>query len=183
VAAAGDSVAAEEWVEKFDSAFARIAGRFARVEPRRRARAFLLGLLSDVGTRSCWQLAEQAGDRTPHRMQRLLGEAVWDADKVRDDVRQVDELGDPGAVLILDDTGDLKAGTRTIGVQRQYTGTAGRIENAQVAVYPLVYRDLLPDRERNGRPRRTPGPRVELLVPLHDAGPARPRRAHRDRRP
>jgi SRSO17 transposase len=101
---------------------------------------FLLGLLSDADTRSYWQLAEQAGDRTPHRMQRLLGEAVWDADAVRDDVRQyvVDELGDPGAVLILDDTGDLKAGTRTIGVQRQYTGTAGRIENAQVAVF-LAY--------------------------------------------
>jgi SRSO17 transposase len=139
-AAAGDSVDAESWLEEFDSAFACIAGRFGRVEPRRLARAFLLGLLSDVDTRSCWQLAEQAGDRTPHRMQRLLWEAVWDADKVRDDVRQyvVDELGDPGAVLILDDTGDLKAGTHTIGVQRQYTGTAGRIENAQVAVF-LAY--------------------------------------------
>jgi SRSO17 transposase len=140
VAAAGDSVNADGWLDEFDSAFARIAGRFGRVEPRRRARAFLLGLLSDVGTRSCWQLAEQAGDRSPHRMQALLGEAVWDADMVRDDVRQyvVDELGNPGAVLILDDTGDLKAGTHTIGVQRQYTGTAGRIENAQVAVF-LAY--------------------------------------------
>jgi SRSO17 transposase len=140
VAAAGDSVDAESWVEEFDSAFARIAGRFRRVEPRWRARLFLLGLMSDVDTCSCWQLAEQAGDRTPHRMQRLLGEAVWDADKVRDDVRSyvVDELGDPAAVLILDDTGDLKSGTHTIGVQRQYTGTAGRIENAQVAVF-LAY--------------------------------------------
>jgi SRSO17 transposase len=140
VAAVGESVAVGDWLEEFEAGFARIAGRFARVEPRRRARAFLLGLLSDVDTRSCWQLAEQAGDRTPHRMQRLLGEAVWDADKVRDDVRQyvVDELGDPGAVLILDDTGDLKAGNHTVGVQRQYTGTAGRIENAQVAVF-LAY--------------------------------------------
>ncbi len=127
-------------MEEFDSAFARIAGRFRRVEPRRQARAFLWALLSDVDSRSCWQLAEQAGDRTPHRMQRLLGEAVWDADAARDDVRRyvVDELGDPGAVLILDDTGDLKAGRHTIGVQRQYTGTAGRIENAQVAVF-LAY--------------------------------------------
>ena len=93
-----------------------------------------------MDNRSCWQLAEQAGDSSPHRMQRLLGEAVWDADVVRDDVRQyvVDQLGDPGAVLILDDTGDLKAGSHTVGVQRQYTGTAGRIENAQVAVY-LAY--------------------------------------------
>src|ERR671938_234452 len=89
-----------DWQAEFDSGFARIAGRFGRVEPRRQARAYLLGLLSDVDTRSCWQLAEQAGDRSPHRMQRLLGEAVWVADAVRDDVRQyvVDKLGDPGAV-------------------------------------------------------------------------------------
>jgi SRSO17 transposase len=139
-AAASDSVAAEDWVEWFEVGFAYIAGRFGRVEPRRQARAFLLGLLSDVDTRSCWQLAERAGDRTPHRMQRLLGEAVWDADAVRDDVRRyvVDELGDPGAVLTPDNTGDLKAGVHTVGVQRQYTGTAGRIENSQVAVF-LAY--------------------------------------------
>ena len=70
-------------------------------------------------------------------MQRLLGEAVWDADGVRDDVRGyvVDALGDPGGVLVVDETGDLKKGDHTVGVQRQYTGTAGRIENAQVAVY------------------------------------------------
>ena len=138
--AAGDSVDAEGWLAEFDSAFARIAGRFGRVEPRRQARAFLLGLLSDVDTRSCWQLAEQAGDASPHRMQRLLGEAVWDADAVRDDVcgYVVDELGDPAAVLILDDTGDLKKGVHSVGTQRQYTGTAGRIENAQVAVF-LAY--------------------------------------------
>jgi SRSO17 transposase len=125
---------------EFDTGFAAVAGRFGRVEPRRQARAFLLGLLSDVNTRSCWQLAEQAGDASPHAMQRLLGEAVWDADAVRDDVRGyvVDKLGEPGAVLILDDTGDLKKGVHTIGTQRQYTGTAGRIENAQVAVY-LAY--------------------------------------------
>ena len=99
MAAACDSVDAEGWWAEFDSGFARIAGRFRRVEPRRQARAFLLGLMSDVDTRTCWQLAEQAGDATPHRMQRLLGEAMWDADKVRDDVRQyvLDELGDPDA--------------------------------------------------------------------------------------
>jgi SRSO17 transposase len=138
--AAGDSVDAEGWLAEFDSAFARIAGRFGRVEPRRQARAFLLGLLSDVDTRTCWQLAEQSGDATPHRMQRLLGEAVWDADAVRDDVRGyvIDQLGDPGAVLIIDDTGDLKKGTHSVGVQRHYTGTAGRIENAQIAVF-LAY--------------------------------------------
>jgi SRSO17 transposase len=97
---AGDSVDADAWLEEFDRAFARIAGRFGRVEPRRRARTLLLALLSDVDTRSRWQLAEQTGDATPHGMQRLLGKAVWDADAVRDDVRGyvVDELR-PGAVL------------------------------------------------------------------------------------
>ena len=139
-AAAGDSVAAERWSAEFDAGFAAIAGRFGRVEPRRAARGYLLGLLSDVERRTCWQLAEQAGDVSPHRMQRLLGEAVWDADAVRDDVRGyvVDRLGDAGGVLIVDDTGDLKKGTHTVGVQRQYTGTAGRIENSQVAVF-LAY--------------------------------------------
>jgi SRSO17 transposase len=121
----------------FDTGFARIAGRFGRVEPRRQARAYLLGLFADVETRSCWQLAEHAGDQSPHRMQRLLGEAVWDADAVRDDVRGyvADELGDPDGVLIIDDTGDLKKGVHSVGVQRQYTGTAGRVENAQVGVF------------------------------------------------
>lgn len=140
MAAAGDSVDAERWLAEFDTGFAAIAGRFGRVEPRRQARAFLLGLLSDVDTRSCWQLAERAGDASPHAMQRLLGEAVWDAAAVRDDVRGyvVDALADPAGVLILDDTGDLKKGEFTVGTQRHYTGTAGRIENAQVAVY-LAY--------------------------------------------
>jgi SRSO17 transposase len=138
--AVGASVDVDVWQEHFDTAFARIAGRFGRVEPRRQARSFLLGLLSDVDTRSCWQLAEQAGDASPHGMQRLLGEAVWDADKVRDDLGAyvADELGEPGGVLILDDTGDLKKGAHSVGVQRQYTGTAGRVENAQVAVF-LAY--------------------------------------------
>jgi SRSO17 transposase len=100
----------------------------------------LLGLLSDVDIRSCWQLAERAGDRSPHGMQRLLADAVWDADAVRDDLRGyvADELGEPDGVLILDDTGDLKRGAHTVGVQRQYTGTAGKIENAQVSVF-LAY--------------------------------------------
>jgi hypothetical protein len=86
-AAAGYSVAAEQWLAEFDTGFAAVAGRFGRVEPRPAAGAFLLGLLSDVDTRSCWQVAEQAGDASPHGMQRLLGEAVWDANQVRDDLR------------------------------------------------------------------------------------------------
>jgi SRSO17 transposase len=118
----------------------RVAGRFGRVEPRRRARAFVLGLLAELPRKNCWTIAEHAGDASPDGMQHLLSRAVWDHDKVRDDVRAyvVEHLGDPGAVLVVDETGDLKKGTTTVGVQRQYTGTAGRIENAQVAVY-LVY--------------------------------------------
>jgi SRSO17 transposase len=134
------AVSVDEWQEHFDAAFARIAGRFKRVEPRLAARDYLLGVLSDVDTRSGWQLAEQAGHRSPHRMQSLLAQAVWDEDAVRDDLRDfvVDTLGDPQGVLVADDSGDLKSGTCSVGVQRQYTGTAGRIENAQVATY-LAY--------------------------------------------
>ena len=118
----------------------RVAGRFARVEPRRRARWLVLGLLSDLPRKNCWTIAEYAGDATPDGVQHLLGRAKWDADAVRDDIRGyvVEHLGDTEAVLVVDETGDLKKGTATVGVQRQYTGTAGRIENSQVAVY-LVY--------------------------------------------
>ena len=119
--AVGASVDVDGCREHFDMAFSRIAGRFGRVEPRRQARSFLLGVLSDVDSRSCWQLAEHAGDSSPHAMQRLLSEAVWDADQVRDDLRRyvADELGEPDGVLVLDDTGDLKKGTASVGVQRQ----------------------------------------------------------------
>ncbi|MFG3423295.1 IS701 family transposase [Micromonospora sp. NPDC048063] len=113
------------------------AGRFGRVEPRRAAGEFVTALLSDLEVKTCWQLAEQAGHVRPDAMQRLLYRAVWDADAVRDDLRQliVDRFGGPDAVLVVDETGDLKKGTHTVGVQRQYTGTAGRIENSQVGVF------------------------------------------------
>jgi SRSO17 transposase len=118
----------------------RVARRFGRVEPRQRARAFVRGLLADLPRKNCWTIAEHAGDASPDGMQHLLGRAVWDHDGVRDDVRAylVEHLGEDEAVLVIDETGDLKKGSRSVGVQRQYTGTAGRVENAQVAVY-LVY--------------------------------------------
>jgi SRSO17 transposase len=123
-----------------DELMGRVGGRFARVEPRRRARAFVLGLLADLPRKNCWSIAEHAGDATPDGMQHLLAGARWDADGVRDDLRDyvVEHLGDAGAVLVVDETGDLKKGASTAGVQRQYSGTAGRIENCQVAVY-LTY--------------------------------------------
>jgi len=117
-----------------------MAGRFARVETGRRARGFLLGLLADLPRKNCWTIAEHAGDRDPHGMQHLLARASWDTDGARDDLRDyvITYLGDADSVLVVDETGDLKKGVCTVGVQRQYTGTAGRIENAQVAVY-LTY--------------------------------------------
>ncbi|WP_458078939.1 IS701 family transposase [Streptomyces sp. EMB26] len=119
---------------------ARIAGQFRRVEPRATARAYLLGLLSGIERKNCWRLAEQAGHARPGPMQRLLRSARWDADSVRDEVRAyaVDHLGGDGGVLIVDETGFMKKGRALAGVQRQYTGTAGRIENSQVGVF-LAY--------------------------------------------
>jgi SRSO17 transposase len=110
------------------------------VEPRRRALGYLRGLLSQVERKNSWWLAEQAGEPTPDGMQRLLNGAGWDADGVRDDLRDyvVEHLGDPDAVLVLDETGFVKKGDRSAGVQRQYTGTAGKHENCQVAVF-LAY--------------------------------------------
>ena len=140
VNAGGHGVDPAGWQDKFDEVMARIAGRFARVEPRRRARAFVLGLLSDLPRKNCWTIAEHAGDTTPDGMQHLLRGAVWDTEAVRDDIRQMacEHLGAVEAMLVVDETGDLKHGDRTVGTQRQYTGTAGRIENAQVGVF-LTY--------------------------------------------
>ncbi|WP_430541581.1 IS701 family transposase [Streptomyces malaysiensis] len=124
----------------FDQAMARIAGHFGRVEPRASARSYLLGLLSRAERKNCWQLAEQAGLARPGPMQRLLRYARWDADAVRDDIRAyaVEHLGADDGVLIVDETGFVKKGRASAGVQRQYTGTAGHIENSQVGVF-LAY--------------------------------------------
>ena len=135
--AAGHSVSPDRWLGTFDELMLRVGWRFRRVESRRRARAFVLGLLAELPRKNCWTIAEHAGDATPDGMQHLLARARWDAGGVRDDLRGyvTEQLGDPDAVLVVDETGDLKKGVETAGVQRQYTGTAGRIENAQVAVY------------------------------------------------
>lgn len=128
------------WATGLEAMHARIAGRFFRPEPRRRALAYLKGLLSPIERKNGWQLAEYAGDSTPDGMQRLLATYDWDADLVRDDLREyeVEHLGDPQAVLVLDETGFLKKGTKSAGVKRQYSGTAGRIENCQIGVF-LAY--------------------------------------------
>jgi SRSO17 transposase len=125
---------------EFDALVARIAPRFAREEVRERAQCYLGGLLAPVQRRNGWQLAEHLGELTPDGVQRLLNQARWDAEQVRDDLQRyvVEQLGDPRAVLVMDETGFLKKGEQSVGVQRQYSGTAGRIENCQIGVF-LAY--------------------------------------------
>ena len=127
-----DLIAAE-----LDQVHERIAGRFARAEPRARVREHVSGLAAGLERKNGWTLAEWTGEVSPDGMQRLLRRADWDVDGVRDDIRGyvVEQLGDPDGVLIADDTGFLKKGTRSAGVQRQYSGTAGRTENCQVGVF------------------------------------------------
>jgi SRSO17 transposase len=128
------------WAAGLEAVHARIAGRFVRAEPRRRVLAYLRGLVGNVGRKNGWQLAEHAGEATPDGMQRLLATADWDPDLVRDDLRGyvVEHLGDPAAVLVVDETGFLKKGTTSVGVQRQYSGTAGKVDNCQLGVF-LAY--------------------------------------------
>jgi len=128
------------WRAGFDEMFALIAGRFAQAQSRQRARLYLLGLLSGAERKNSWTIAEQAGDLSPDGMQRLLNFYAWDADTVRDDLRgyALEHLTDPGGVFVADETGFLKKGTKSAGVQRQYSGTAGRIENCQLGVF-LTY--------------------------------------------
>jgi SRSO17 transposase len=137
---AADIEEVQGWAAGLDALHVRIAGRFARAEPRRRALAYLRGLLGNVSRKNGWQLAEHAGEATPDGMQRLLSTADWDPDRVRDDLRGyvVERLGDVGAVLVVDETGFLKKGTTSVGVQRQYSGTAGKVDNCQLGVF-LAY--------------------------------------------
>jgi SRSO17 transposase len=158
---------AATWAAELERLRACIAPRFGRVEPRRRVLAYLRGLLAPIERKNGWQLAETAGDATPDGMQDFLSRMRWDADQVRDDLRAyvVEHLGDPGAVLVLDETGFVKKGAHSVGVQRQYSGTAGRIENCQIGVFlayasgkghALIDRALyLPERWAGNAPRRT----------------------------
>ena len=150
--AAGPSVDPGRWLGVLDELLTRTGSRFRRVEPRRRARAFVLGLLAELPRKNCWTIAEHAGDPSPDGMQHLLARAKWDADGVRDDTRAyvIEHLGDPGAVMVIDETGDIKKGTATAGVQRP------------------VHRHRRADRERPGR-------RLPRLRRAARARPHRPR--------
>src|SRR5689334_12117617 len=131
---------AESWARGLEELAQRIAPRFGRAEPRRRALAYLRGLLAPLERKNGWQLAEAAGDATPDGVQDFLSRMRWDADAVRDDLRAyvVKHFAARDGVFVLDETGFVKKGTKSVGVQRQYSGTAGRIENCQVGVF-LAY--------------------------------------------
>ena len=125
------------WEEELTLLHERIGGRFGRVEPRGRALGYLRGLLSPVERKNGWQLSEWLGESRPDGVQRLLTGSGWNAEGVRDDLGAyvVEHLGDPNGVLVADETGFLKKGTASVGVKRQYSGTAGRIENCQIGVF------------------------------------------------
>jgi SRSO17 transposase len=128
------------WAQALFRLHARIAPRFARPEPRRRALAYLQGLLSSLERKNGWQLAEHAGESRPDGMQRLLSDAVWDTDGVRDDLREyvLEQLGTASAILVIDETSFPKRGDKSAGVGLQYCGTTGQVENCQVGVF-LAY--------------------------------------------
>lgn len=125
------------WAQTLARLHARIAPRFARLEPRLRALAYLQGILCSIERKNGWQLAEHAREATPYGMQRLLSQAVWDADLVRDDLRAyaLEQLGTHDAILAIDETSFPKAGHHSAGVGKQYCGTTGHVENCQVGVF------------------------------------------------
>jgi SRSO17 transposase len=127
----------ESWRSGLEDLFACFAGRFSRVEPRRYACAYVRGLLAPLERKNGWTLAEASGLKSPNGLQDFLQSPAWDPNLVRDDVRAyvVEHLGDPDAVLVADETGFLKKGIRSAGVQRQYSGTAGRTENCQIGTF------------------------------------------------
>ncbi|CAM5306012.1 SRSO17 transposase OS=Streptomyces griseomycini OX=66895 GN=FHS37_007252 PE=4 SV=1 [Streptomyces griseomycini] len=136
----GDLLDARVWAGELDALHERFVHRFSREEPRQSALAYMRGLIAPLERKNGWTLAEQAGHAGPDRIHRLLNRIEWDAEEVLGDVRDyvVEHLGDPEAVLVVDDTGFLKKGTRSAGVQWQYSGTAGRTENSQIGVF-LAY--------------------------------------------
>jgi len=126
----------EQWATEFEDFHARFAPLFARSEPREEARRYLRGLLAPVERKNCWQMAEIVGEDDPQPMQRLLYSAHWEADEARDELEcfVIERFGDEGGIGVVDETGFLKKGTKSVGVKRQYTGTAGKVENSQVGV-------------------------------------------------
>jgi SRSO17 transposase len=130
----------EEWAEDLQVFHARFAHLFARSEPREQATKYLRGLLGSAERKNSWQLAETMGDARPDRMQRLLYSAQWDADGARDELQRfvMEVFGDEDGIGVVDETGFLKKGTKSVGVKRQYSGTAGKVDNCQIGTF-LAY--------------------------------------------
>jgi len=168
-----DSETLREWSAELEMFWDnQIGPKFKRLEARERGLKYVKGLLSDTKRKNGWQMAESEGEMTPDGMQRVLNGSVWDADAVRDAVREwvVETIGDEQAVMVVDETGFLKKGTHSAGVKRQYSGTAGRIENSQVGVfvaythgneYALIDRELYLPKEWDTDPVR----RVDAKIP------------------
>ena len=151
-----------KWGQELERIHARIAPRFARSGPRRRALSYLKGIVSSVKRKNGWQLAEHAGEARPDGMQRLLNSAVWDADLVRDDLRAyiLERLGDPHAVLVIDETSFRKRGNKSAGVARQHCGTTGHLENWKARGVPRLRQPERP---------HPPGSRI-VSAPAMDQG-------------
>jgi hypothetical protein len=127
----------ELWTTALDQLSQQIRTLFIRPEAHQQALAYLKGLMSGASRKNGWQVAEEVGESTPYAMQHLLDRAKWDCDGMRDELRTCvsQVLADFKAVLVIDETGFLKKGDKSAGVQRQYSGTAGRIENCQIGVF------------------------------------------------
>lgn len=127
----------DEWADDFAAFHARFAHLFGRKEPRAQFAKYLRAVMAPVERKNSWQIAEAVGDKTPDATQRLLYLVDWDADAARDIMQQVvtETFGDPEGIGVVDETGFLKKGTRSVGVQRQYSGTAGKIENCQIGTF------------------------------------------------
>ncbi|WP_281438353.1 transposase [Rhizobium sp. 007] len=138
------------WQRELDALKERLGPVFRRRELRLSSGAFLDGVLSGVERKTGWLMAEQAGLERPYRMQSLLGRSHWDAEALRDVVRAyaAEALGDADGVLVVDETGFLKKGEHSVGVARQYSGTAGRIENCLVGVFLDLCKPLRPNPDR-----------------------------------
>src|SRR5260221_8380537 len=142
----------EVWTAAFNQLGQRMRLHFVRPEPYQRALTYMQGLMSKASRKNGWQVAEEMGEATPYAMQNALDRARWDCDGVRDALRAYvwETLADPKGVVVIDETGFLKKGCKSAGVQRQYSGTAGRIENCQVGVflsYASAHGHTLLDRE------------------------------------
>ena len=125
------------YADEFEAFHARFAGLFSRRERRETVRQYLRGLLALVQRKNCWQMAEAVGEANPQALQRLLYSTLWEADEARDELQRfvVERFGEADGIGIVDETGFLKKGTKSVGVKRQYCGTAGKIENCQVGVF------------------------------------------------